>query len=85
MSEEFEIALELMGVGMFTVFIILLFVVLLGNMIIAFVNRFFPEVIDLSKNKISGSDIGAKKTAVIVAAVKAVTQGVGQVMKIERK
>lgn len=85
MGEGFEKALELMGVGMVTVFIILLLVVFLGNMIIAFVNRFFPEVIDLSKKRTSGSDIGTTKTAVIVAAVKAVTRGSGQVVKIERK
>lgn len=85
MGEGFEKALELMGVGMVTVFIILLLVVLLGNMIIAFVNRFFPEAIELSKKRGNGSDVGAAKTAAIVAAVKVVTHGVGQVIKIERK
>lgn len=85
MSEGLEKALEMMGVGMVTVFIILLLVVLIGNVIVLFVNRFFPEAADLKGKGADGSGVGATKTAVIVAAVKAVTKGRGQVVKIEKK
>ncbi|ASB50978.1 OadG family protein [Alkalitalea saponilacus] len=82
MSENFNEAFTLLGVGMLTVFIILLTVVLLGNGIIFFVNRFFPE----KANKIAASsEISSSKTAAIVAAVKILTQGKGVVTKIEKR
>jgi len=84
MGENFELAIELLGVGMVTVFIILLLVVLVGNLIIAFVNRFFPESI-VAKSKPDSIGISASKTAAIVAAVNIVTSGQGRVVNIEKK
>ncbi len=83
---DMGIALELLGVGMITVFIILSLVVLLGNLIIRFVNQFIPEVEKVSA-KISAaanSEISPKKMAVIVSAVNLVTNGAGRVNKIEK-
>ena len=83
---DMGIALELLGVGMITVFIILSLVVLLGNLIIRFVNQFIPEVEKVSA-KISAaanSEISQKKMAVIVSAVNLVTNGAGRVNKIEK-
>jgi len=83
MSESLGLALELMGVGMVTVFIILLLVVWLGNAIVFFVNRFLPAAEVVRKS--SGSSVSSSTAAAIVAAVKAVTNGQGDVVSIERK
>lgn len=42
MNEDFSTALTLLAVGMITVFTILLLLVLLGNLLINIVNRYFP-------------------------------------------
>ncbi|PWD98345.1 OadG family protein [Marinilabilia rubra] len=85
MEEGFNQALILLGVGMLTVFSVLLFVVLIGNGIIFFTNRFFPEF-ETTNNKHNGnSDIDSTKMAAIVAAVKKVSGGKGRIVKINRK
>jgi len=83
---DMGVALELLGVGMVTVFIILALVVVLGNLIIKFVNRFFSEVQKVSANTTTGSnsEISPKKMAVIVSAVNLLTNGTGRVNKIEK-
>jgi oxaloacetate decarboxylase gamma subunit len=70
---------------MITVFLILLLVVVLGNLIVFVVNKYFPEAIEInnSVNDNEGS-IGHKKMAVIVAAVNIVTKGKGKVSTIEK-
>lgn len=84
---DMGIALELLGVGMVTVFLILSLVVILGNLIIRFVNRFIPEVqkaaVNLSASSLS--EIDPKKLAVIASAVNLVTKGSGRVIKIEKQ
>jgi oxaloacetate decarboxylase (Na+ extruding) subunit gamma len=83
---DMGVALELLGVGMVTVFIILALVVLLGNLIIRFVNRFMPEVqkVAASVNEVVLPEISQKKMAVIVSAVNKLTNGTGRVNKIEK-
>ena len=77
-------ALELLVVGMITVFIILGLVVLTGQFIIRLVNRFTPE-----KPLVSGvthlgdANIG-KHIAAIVTTVDIVTQGKGRIKNIEK-
>ena len=83
---DLGLALELMGVGMITVFVILSLVVIIGNLIIRFVNRFMPEEI---ASVVTGTinragDINSKKMAAIVSAVNLVTRGKGKVTKIEK-
>lgn len=83
---EMEIALELLGVGMVTVFIILSLVVLLGNSIIWFVNRFVPEI-EKAASVISEPlepKQDPRKLAVIVSAVNKITNGSARITKIER-
>ena len=83
---EMEIALELLGVGMVTVFLILSLVVLLGNSIIWFVNRFVPEI-EKATAVISGNPEPKqypRKLAVIVSAVNKVTNGAARITKIEK-
>ncbi len=83
---EMEIALELLGVGMVTVFIILAVVVVLGDLIIRFVNRFMPEAerAVVSKSESASPPANSKKMAAIVSAVNSVTKGKGRVTKIEK-
>jgi oxaloacetate decarboxylase gamma subunit len=86
MSENYQIALKLLAVGMVTVSLILWLVVLVGNGIILFVNRYIPE--DEANTRVQGGAYAAtesSKIAAINAAVKLVTQGKGQVVKIEKK
>lgn len=87
MNENFELALQLLGIGMLTVFAILFLIVLLGNVIIRFVNRFIPEaeVAVATPVKTASSAIDPKIMAAIVSAVKIVTGGKGSVVKIERE
>lgn len=86
MTESFDQAWVLLGVGMVTVFTVLLLVVLIGNGIVLFVNRFFPES-ESGKpgNAVSTSAIHPSKVAAIVAGVKNVTAGRGNVVEIRKK
>lgn len=86
MNNNFEFALQLLGVGMLTVFLILFLVVFIGNMIIRFVNKYMPEAqkkTSVSTRK-STTEIDSGKMAAIVAAVQMVTSGKGKVVKIEK-
>lgn len=83
---DFSIALELLGVGMITVFIILALVVILGNLIIRVANYIMPEkqVVATVTDTSSTENLNPKKVAAIVSAVKIITQGRGTVTKIEK-
>ena len=79
MNENTELALNLMAIGMFTVFAILFMVVTGGNLLIKWVNRFIPEVI---KQEVVKPD--QKKLAAIIAAVQVITKGKGNIEKITK-
>jgi oxaloacetate decarboxylase gamma subunit len=83
---EMGVAFELLGVGMITVFVILALVVLIGNLIILYVNKFIGE--DHKPPTISSgnpeAEINSKKLAAIVAAVKIVTSGAGRVTNVKK-
>lgn len=83
---DMGIALELLGVGMVTVFIILALVVILGQLIIRFVNRFLPEMERVSNLKVEQAvaEINPRKIAAIVSAVNKITDGKGRVSNIDR-
>ena len=83
---DMGVAFELLGVGMVTVFVILALVVILGNLIIRFVNRFMPEVQKVSANVNEAilPEISQKKMDVIASVVKKLTNGIGRVKKIEK-
>ncbi len=83
---DMGVALELLGIGMVTVFTILALVVILGNLIIRFVNRFIPEIEKVSARagQTASYEISQKKMAVIVSAVNKLTKGTGRVNKIEK-
>ncbi|HCY42990.1 MAG TPA: hypothetical protein DHV48_16885 [Prolixibacteraceae bacterium] len=84
---QMGIAFELLGVGMITVFVILALVVILGNGIIMFVNKFIGEepkvqAVDSSSPVVT---INPQKLAAIVSAVSNVTKGAGRVTNVEKQ
>jgi oxaloacetate decarboxylase gamma subunit len=83
---DIGLALELMGVGMITVFIILSMVVLVGNLIIRFVNKFLPEkvVASIAKTANKATEFNRKKLAAVVTAVNTITRSKGRITKIEK-
>lgn len=79
------LALELLGVGMVTVFVILFLVILIGNMIIRFVNQYLPEEAG-GKGVVNGhaTEPDSRKIAAIVSAVRIITKGRGHVTNVEK-
>lgn len=81
MSEAFSTAFSLLVIGMITVFVVLTLVVLTGNLLIRFVNRFLPATGGPPHTEAgSGPAIAA-----ITATVDTVTKGKGTITKIERE
>ena len=80
MNEEFATALSLLVIGMITVFVVLTLVVVTGNLLIRFVNRFIPLSADTPLQV--GS---APKVAAITAAIDIITKGKGVITNIERE
>lgn len=82
--ENLDTALLLMGVGMTTVFAILLIVIYLGKLLIFLVNKYAPEeVVPAKKN--GPAPIPANILAAITAAVNVVTANKGKVVKVEKQ
>ena len=82
MDEAINTSLTLLGVGMITVFMVLLFVVIVGNLLITFVNSFFPEE---SKTTPKESDeIEPSIVAAITVGVEIFTQGSGKINQISK-
>ncbi len=79
-------AIELLAVGMITVFTILTMVFFLGRFIIFVVNRYLPEITPLSVNKASRSSapISNKHIAILTSVVHKVTKGKGHPSHIEK-
>jgi len=81
MNEGLYIALELMAIGMTTVFTILGLVVLGGRIMIILVNRFAPvEAIPTANS----GGINSSTIAAITAAVEATTLGRGKITQITK-
>jgi len=85
MNEVFSTALMLLAVGMITVFTILALIVILGNLLISFVNKFIPETkINAVVKSATFGAIDPQKMAVIVSAVDVVTEGKAKVTSITK-
>lgn len=93
MTEELNLALVVLGVGMITVFIILGLVVLTGHFLIKFVNNFFPAAsiksplnapVHAPQTSNKASSNSKATLAAIVAAVDLITGGKGKADKIEK-
>ncbi|MGL5958155.1 MAG: OadG family protein [Phocaeicola sp.] len=82
--ENIETGIMLMVVGMATVFTILLVVIFMGKYLILGVNKWAPP--EVIKPKVAENAVApdAVTLQVIQEAVKRVTAGSGQVVKIEK-
>ncbi len=84
--ENLPQALQLLLVGMLTVFVILLVVIYLGKELIFFINKFAPEekVVKKTVSAPSASTVDANTQAIIRAAVSQLTGGKGTASKIQK-
>lgn len=86
MDQDFSTAFLLFAVGMVTVFSILGLIVLTGQWLILFINRFFPETlkpVSIDTGTIQ-PEIDPKKLAAIVTAVDIVTKGRAKVTSVKK-
>lgn len=88
MNDNFNEAIQLMIVGMLTVFCILLIVILFGNILIKLVNKYAPEEVQTKKPVAAANNavqqVDATVKAVIEATVAQITGGKGRVSKITK-
>lgn len=88
MNEQFSEALQLMIVGMLTVFCILLIVIVFGTLLIKLVNKYAPEEVQTKKSVAAVNNavqqVDATVKAVIDATVAQITGGKGRVTKITK-
>lgn len=79
-------ALQLLVIGMITVFFILLIVINLGKLLVLLVNKFAPEESENVKSvaKVAPVAIDQTTKAIIDAAVSQITGGKGQVKSIKK-
>lgn len=88
MNDNFNEAIQLMIVGMLTVFSILLIVILFGNILIKLVNKYAPEEVQTKKPVAAANNavqqVDATVKAVIDATIAQITGGKGHVSKITK-
>jgi len=85
--ENLNEALELLVVGMLTVFAILLIVIYFGKALIALVNRFAPAEVVAKKHQAASAaqpGVDAKTRGVLDAVVKELTGGKGRVKSVSK-
>lgn len=87
-TNNFSEAIQLMIVGMLTVFSILLIVIGFGNLLIKLVNKYAPEEVQNKKAVVAANNavqqVDATVKAVIDATVSQITGGKGHVTKITK-
>ncbi|MEM9820461.1 MAG: OadG family protein [Bacteroidota bacterium] len=91
MNQDLSTAFVVLAVGMATVFVILGLVVLTGNLLIKFVNRFYPVAVQQPQRPTipplitkPAKTIQTSQMAAIVAAVDMVSGGKARIKKIEK-
>lgn len=88
MNDQFSEALQLMIVGMLTVFCILLIVIVFGTLLIKLVNKYAPEEVQTKKSVAAVNNavqqVDATVKAVIDATVAQITGGKGRATKITK-
>lgn len=84
MNENLSVALMLMGVGLATVFLVLLLVIGFGNLLIKAVNKFAPEEEKSAQipSKPAAALVDGAVQQAINKAVEQLTGGKGRVEKI---
>ena len=86
MEESLSTAITLLAVGMITVFTILALIVVIGNLLIIIVNKFFPEKLPPvlgSRYEDKGSS-DPRILAAIITTVDVITRGKGSPASIEK-
>lgn len=76
-------ALSLMGIGLCSVFVVLLVIIFMGNGLISFVNKFCPEEV-VAPKAAPTSAVSPDVAEAISKAVAQLTGGKGKVEKIEK-
>ena len=85
MTDELTQALQLLLVGMGSVFLILGVVVALGRLLVTLVNRYSPEVAVAPKRRPKTKSVfNPKKLAALTAVVDIVTQQQGVIKSIKK-
>lgn len=84
MTDELRTAFLLMGVGMITVFIVLLCVVIVGKLLVRFVDQFVRIVETPAQQSKEVSEIAPAKIAAISSAIEVFTKGKGQITNIKK-
>lgn len=80
--EKFVDALTLMGIGLATVFVVLLIIIFLGTLLIKTVNKFFPEEVKPVAAKVQAIDANVQEA--INKAIMAISGGKKSAQKIEK-
>ena len=80
--EKFVEALTLMGIGLATVFVVLLIIIFLGTLLIKTVNKFFPEEVKPVAAKVQAIDANVQEA--INKAIMAISGGKKSARKIEK-
>ena len=84
-GEKFIEALTLMGIGMATVFVVLLIIILLGTLLIKTVNKFFPEEVKpVAKAAAAVQAVDQNIQEAINKAILAISGGKKSAQKIEK-
>lgn len=85
-SDNIQEAFSLLSIGMLTIFLILGLVVLLGNGLILFANRFLsPEEIQPKVDSpLTSPSFSPSTLSAIVAAVEISTRGTGNITEIKK-
>lgn len=84
--DNFMEALKLMGVGLITVFLVLLLIIWIGNLLIKLVNKIAPEEEKVVKKAApsQSAPIDPQVMQAISKAVELATNGKGRIEKIEK-
>lgn len=83
--DNFWQSLQLMGIGLATVFCVLLFIILFGNVLIRIVNKYFPEEVKATPlASVPTNTVDANVAQAINAAIMKMTGGKSKAEKIER-
>ncbi|NNE26534.1 MAG: hypothetical protein HKN09_06800 [Saprospiraceae bacterium] len=81
MSDNIALGLQLLAIGMVSVFLILGLVVALGRLLIYTVNKLTPES---DESSTSSELISKKKLAVLSSVVEIVTKGQGVIQSVKK-
>lgn len=84
--DNFFMALQLMGIGLATVFSVLLLIIFLGNVLIKLINKYAPEEEAHKSNAFSAAPnpVDANVAQAISMAISKITNGKSKADKIER-